>query len=163
MRNYTGQFIARAIKLPTADFSVLSGRVFRNVSDEFTSAAIDFSQAPHEGRLPEVPYAQTYPVRITSIRFGKQELYALHAEVAFEVDFSAGPPHPWARRAAISPYHWVLLGAPIPNVAAADADAFVALVKRTHSDWSKARYSTHVRVLMNHRYQTSNGLNTHQR
>jgi hypothetical protein len=42
-------------------------------------------------------------------------------------------------------------------------EVFYALVNETESIWRKAKYSTNVRLLLNHRYQSSVGMNTHEK
>jgi len=162
-RNYRGEFMVQGIKLPTDDFARLDGRTINYAANEYYSASIEFSQTPVSGTQIENAYGQTYPAKIKSIRFGPMERYALHAQIKFEVDFSGGPPHPWARLTGLNPYYAALLDAELPQYRKEDWDAFRTLVTRTQAAWNDAKYSTHVRVLLNHRYESSNGMNTDNR
>jgi hypothetical protein len=108
-RNYKGEFILQSLKLPTDDFTNLAGRSFENVADDFSSSWIEFRQSPRRDENIHPPFAQRYPVVIKSIRFGQVQRHAIYMELTFHVDFAAGgPPHPWAYRAAITPYQLAL-------------------------------------------------------
>jgi hypothetical protein len=41
--------------------------------------------------------------------------------------------------------------------------SFCSLVKETQAMWGKAKYLTNIRVLLNHHYQSSANMNTHER
>lgn len=162
-RNYGGEFVLQSVKLPTDDFARLAGRSFLSMTDDSSSSWIEFRQTPVGGESVQQPFEQQYPVLIKSVRFGAHHRYVVFMELAFEVDFSAaGPPNPWAKRAAISPYH--LAASPDnPGYPQEDWNAFRKLVQETRLLWSKARYTTNVRVLLNHEYQSSSNMNTHER
>jgi len=165
-RNYQGVFRLQGIKLPTDDFRQLTGRTFRQVADGQSVVRIDVEQTPSQGEAIQQPFEQSYPVVIDSIRFGPVRQHVIYAELVFQVDFAAGgPPHPWTKMAAITPYHLARMH--VPNEAAGypkDAwDAFCALVKATEASWRHAKYTTTVRLLLNHRYESSLGMNTHDR
>jgi hypothetical protein len=162
-RNYVGDFVLQSVKLPTDDFAQLAGKYFPDITDDLSSSWIEFRQIPAGGEVVQRPFEQQYPVLIKSVRFGPHHRYVVFVELAFEVDFSvAGPPSPWAKRAAISPYH--LAASPDnPGYPQEDWNAFRKLVQETRLLWSKAKYATNVRVLLNHEYQSSSGMNTHER
>jgi hypothetical protein len=163
-RNYTGEFILQSLKLPTDDFTNLAGRSFEKVADDFSSSWLEFRQSPRRDEKIQTLFAQRYPVIIKSIRFGQVERHAVHMELVFQVDFSiGGPPNPWWNRAAMTPYQLALQKMGNPGYPEEEWKSFCALVKETHSIWGKAKYLTNVRVLLNHRYQSSANMNTHER
>jgi hypothetical protein len=163
-RNYKGEFILQSLKLPTDDFKNLIGKSFEKVADDFSSSWIEFRQYPRGEEKIQTPFAQRYPVIIKSLRFGPVERHAIYMELVFEVDFSiGGPPNPWWNRAAITPYHLALQQMGNPGYPEEEWKSFCALVKETHSIWGKAKYSTNLRVLLNHRYQSSSNMNTQER
>ena len=162
-RNYVGDFVLQALKLPTDDFARLAGKSFPTVTDDSSSSWIEFRQKPAAGETLQQPFEQQYAVLVKSVRFGPHHRYVVYMELVFQVDFSvAGPPNPWAKRAAISPYF--LAASPAnPGYPQEEWDAFRKLVQETRVLWSKANYTTNVRVLLNHEYQSSSGMNTHER
>ncbi len=169
--NYGGEFILQGIKLPTDDFRKLTGREFKNAADEQSYAIIEFTQiARRDENAPRLS-AQQYPVVLQSLRFGPVHRYVIYAELFFQVDFAAaGPPNPWTKMASVNPYQQARMRAKYPDDASqhpgyskAEWEAFCALVRENESLWSKAKYSTHIRFLLNHRYESSNGMNTHER
>jgi len=163
-RNYKGEFILQSLKLPTDDFTNLAGRSFEKVADDFSSSWIEFRQSPRRDEKIQPPFAQRYPVIIKSVRFGPVERHAVYMELVFQVDFSiGGPPNPWGNRAAMTPYHLALQQAGNPGYPEEEWKSFCALVKETQAQWGKAKYITNVRVLLNHRYQSSSNMNTHER
>jgi hypothetical protein len=163
-RNYKGEFFLQSLKLPTDDFTNLAGRSFEKVADDFSSSWIEFRQYPRRDEKIQTPFAQHYPVIIQSIRFGPVERHAIYMELVFEVDFSIeGPPNSWRNRAAITPYNLALQQMGNPGYPEEEWKSFCALVKETHSIWGKAKYSTNVRVLLNHCYQSSSNMNTQER
>jgi hypothetical protein len=163
-RNYKGEFILQSLKLPTDDFKNLAGRSFEQVADDFSSSWIELRQYPRRDEKIQTPFAQHYPVIIKSVRFGQVQRHAIYMEVTFHVDFAAGgPPNPWWNRAAITPYHLALEQMGNPGYPEEEWKSFCALVKETNSIWGKAKYLTNVRVLLNHRYQSSSNMNTHER
>ena len=162
-RNYVGDFVLQSVKLPSDDFARLAGKSFLNLTDDSSSSWIEFRQKPVGGEAVQQLFEQQYPVRVKSVRFGPHHRYVVYMELAFEVDFSAaGPPSPWARRAAISPYH-LAAGPQNPGYPEEEWNAFRKLVQETRLLWSKAKYATNVRVLLNHEYQSSSNMNTHER
>ncbi len=162
-RNYTGEFILQSLKLPADDFSNLAGRTFENVADDFSSWWLEFRQSPRRDENIQPLFSQHYPLIIKSIRFGQVQRYAIHMEITFQVDFAAGPPNPWAYRAAVNPYRLALQQMGNPGYSEVEWKRFCALVKESHAQWSEAKYSTNIRVLLNHHYQSSANMNTHQR
>ena len=165
-RNYQGVFLLQGIKLPTDDFRQLTGRTFRQVADGQSFVRIDFEQTPKQGEAIQRPFGQSYPVVIESIRFGPVRQHVIYTELVFQVDFAAGgPPHPWTKIASITPYHLARMH--VPYEAAGypkeEWEAFCALVTATEASWRPAKYATNVRLLLNHRYQSSLGMNTHDR
>jgi hypothetical protein len=162
-RNYVGEFVLQSVKLPTDDFARLADKTFPNITDALFSSWIEFRQTPAGGESIQQPFEQQYPVLVKSVRFGPHHRYVVFMELAFEVDFSAaGPPNPWAKRSALTPYQ--LAASPgNPGYPQEDWNAFRKLVQETRLLWSKAKYTTNVRVLLNHRYQSSSGMNTHER
>ncbi len=163
-RNYKGQFILQSIKLPTDDFKRLTGRLFKDTTDELSSIWIEFCQTPREGEKIQEPYAQRYPVLIQSIRFGQFQRHAIYAEITFQVNFAAGgPPNPWTKRAALNPYHMARAQFRNPGYSKEEWESFCDLVKENESKWKEAKYSTNIRVLLNHRYESSTNMNTHKR
>jgi hypothetical protein len=162
-RNYVGDLVLQAVKLPTDDFNQLAGKSFLNVTDESSSSWIEFRQKPASGEAVEQLFEQQYPLKVKSVRFGPYRRYVVYMELVFEVDFSeAGPPNPWARRAAVDPYHLAAIPGN-PGYPQEEWDAFRKLVQETRVLWSKAKYTTNVRVLLNHEYQSSSNMNTHER
>ena len=163
-RNYVGDFVLQSVKLPSDDFAGLAGKTFLNVTDVSSSSWIEFRQKPVGGEAVQQLFEQQYPVRVKSVRFGPHHRYVVFMELTFEVDFSeAGPPSPWAKRAAIDPYHLAALLPDNPGYPQEEWNAFRKLVQETRALWSKANYTTNVRVLLNHEYQSSSGMNTHAR
>jgi hypothetical protein len=170
-RNYGGEFMLQGIKLPTDDFLKLTGREFKQAADEQSHATIEFTQILRRNEDIQRPFAQQYPVAIESIRFGPVHRYVIYAELFFRVDFAAvGPPNPWTKMASMNPYQQARMRAAYPGYSAenpsnskSEWEAFCALVKETESLWSKAKYTTNIRILLNHRYESSNGMNTHER
>ncbi len=163
-RNYKGEFILQSLKLPTDDFTNLAGRSFEKVADDFSSSWIEFHQYPRRDEKIQAPFAQHYPVVIKSVRFGPVERHAIYMELVFQVDFSmGGPPNPWWNRAAITPYQLAPNQMGNPGYPEEEWKSFCSLVKETRSVWGKAKYLTNVRVLLNHRYQSSSNMNTHER
>ena len=163
-RNYKGEFILQSLKLPTDDFINLAGRFFENVADDFSSSWIEFRQSPRRDENIQSLLAQRYPVIIGAIRFGQVERHVVYMELAFQVDFSVGgPPNPWLNRTAITPYQLALRQLGNPGYPEEEWKSFCALVKETQALWGKAKYSTNIRVLLNHRYQSSANMNTHER
>jgi len=163
-RNYEGDFVLQAVKLPTDDFAGLAGKSFQNITDGSSSVWIEFRQTPIGDELVRQPFEQRYPVVVKSLRFGPHHRYVVYMELVFDVDFSeAGPPSPWAKRAAIDPYHLAALLPDNPGYPQEEWNAFRKLVQETRALWSKAKYTTNVRVLLNHEYQSSSGMNTHAR
>jgi hypothetical protein len=163
-RSYKGQFVLQSIKLPTDDFNRLSGRLFKNATDELSSVWIEFCQTPKRGEKIQEPYAQRYPVLIQSIRFGQLQRYAIHLEITFRIDFAAGgPPNPWSKRAALNPYPMARAQFGTPNYSKEEWETFCALVKESESKWKEAKYLTNIRLLVNHRYESSTNMNTHKR
>jgi hypothetical protein len=165
-RNYNGVFILQRIKLPTDDFYKLMGREFRDVVDEHSAVTIEFTQTSGTDEHIQMPFGQRYPVAIRSIRFGQLQYHVIYTEISFQVDFAAGgPPNPWREIASVTPYqrgrmHVVSSGS---GYSKEEWEAFCGLVKETESIWRKAKYSTNVRLLLNHSYQSSVGMNTHER
>lgn len=165
-RNYKGIFTLHRIKLPTDDFRQLTGKTFRQVADEQAVVRMEFAQTPRQGETLPNPFGQSYPAVIDAIRFGPLRQHVLYTELVFRVDFAAGgPPHPWTKIAAITPYHLARMqvsyeAAGYPKEA---WEAFCALVTATERRWQDAKYTTNVRLLLNHRYQSSMGMNTHDR
>ena len=163
-RNYKGEFVLQSLKLPTDEFTTLAGRSFEKVADDFSSSWIEFRQSPRGDENIQTIFAQRYPVIIKSIRFGQVHRYAVYVEITFQVDFAAGgPPNPWAYQAAMDPYRFALQEMGNPGYPEEEWKSFYALVKETHAQWSKAKYSTNIRVLLNHLYQSSSNMNTHER
>jgi len=169
--NYGGEIILQGIKLPTDDFQKLTGREFKNAADEQSQAVIEFTKIARRDEKAQRPLAQRYPIAVQSLRFGPVHRYVVYAELYFQVDFAAvGPPNPWTKMASVDPYQQARMRAKYPEDASqhpgyskAEWEAFCALVRETESRWSKAKYSTHIRFLLNHRYESSNGMNTHER
>jgi hypothetical protein len=169
--NYGGEIILQGIKLPTDDFQKLTGREFKNAADERSQAVIEFTKIARRDEKAQRPLAQRYPIAVQSLRFGPVHRYVVYAELYFQVDFAAvGPPNPWTKMASVDPYQQARMRAEYPKDASqhpgyskAEWEAFCALVRETESRWSKAKYSTHIRFLLNHRYESSNGMNTHER
>lgn len=160
-RNYAGDFVLQALKLPTDDFEQLAGKSFAEMTDDSSWSFIEFRQV--RGEPGQEPYAQQYPVAIKSLRFGPSRRHVVYLEIFFVVDFGAvGPPTPWSKRAAISPYQLAVMGSN-PGYPPEAWESFRRLVQETRLAWSKARYETNVRVLLNHEYQSSSGMNTHER
>ena len=165
-RNYNGIFILQGIKLPTDDFHKLMGREFKHVADEQSVVSIEFTQTPRRDGDIQNPFGQSYPVVIRSIRFGQFQRHAIYTELVFQVDFAAeGPPNPWKKIASVTPYQLARKQFDYSGsgYSKEEWEAFCALVKETESIWRKAKYSTNVRLLLNHRYQSSVGMNTHER
>jgi hypothetical protein len=170
-RNYGGEFILQGIKLPTDDFHKLKGREFKHAADEQSYAAIEFTQIPRRDVEIQRPFGQHYPVAVESIRFGPVHRYVLYAELFFRVDFAAaGPPNPWTKMASMNPYQQARMRADSmgyseanPGYSKEEWEIFCTLVKETESAWSKAKYSTNIRFILNHTYESSNGMNTHER
>ena len=163
-RNYKGEFVLQSLKLPTDYFTKLAGRFFDMVSDDLSSSWIEFRQSPRRDERIQTLFAHRYPVIIKSIRFGQVKRHVIYMEIMFQVDFAAGgPPDPWWNRAAMTPYQFALQQMGNPGYPEEEWKSFCALVKETHAQWSKAKYSTNVRVLLNHRYQSSTNMNTHER
>ncbi len=169
--NYQGELLLQNIKLPTDDFQKLTGREFKNAADEQSYALIEFTQiARRDEKVPRLS-AQQYPVVLQSLRFGPVHRYVVYAELFFQVDFAAvGPPNPWTKMASLNPYQQARMRAKYPDYVSnhpgyskAEWEAFCALVRETESRWSKAKYSTNIRFLLNHRYESSSGMNTHER
>jgi len=165
-RNYNGVFILQGIKLPTDDFYKLVDREFKDVADEQSVVTIEFTQTPIRDEHIQMPFGQRYPVVIRTIRFGHLQRHAIYTELFFQVDFAAvGPPNPWTRIASATPYQLARnrLGSCGSGYSKEEWEAFCALVKETESIWRTAKYSTNVRLLLNYRYQSSVGMNTHER
>jgi len=165
-RNYRGEFILQCIQLPTDDFQRLSGKEFKNAADKLSNATIEFTQVARQGEKIQRPLGQQYPVVLQSIHFGPVHRHILYAELFFQVDFSAaGPPTPWTQMASMNPYQIARMNGDFAGAGYSkeEWDSFSALVKETESLWSKARYSTNVRVLLNHLYEPSSNMNTHER
>jgi len=163
-RNYKGQFVLQSIKLTTDDFNRLAGRLFKDTADELSSMWIEFCETPRQGKKTQEPYAQRYPVLIRSILFGQVQRHAIYAEIIFQVDFAAGgPPNPWTQRAALNPYQLARARFDNPDYSKEEWETFCALVKESESKWRGAKYSTNIRVLLNHRYESSANINTHKR
>jgi len=161
-RIYGGDFVLQAVKLPTDDFSRLAGKSFPNAMDEFSSSWIEFRQKPASGETVRQLFEQQYPVKIKLLRFGPHRRYVVFVQIDFEVDFSeAGPPSPWAKLQTINPYN--ALTDRNPGYPEEEWRAFRKLVEETRLLWAKAKYSTNVRVLLNHEYQSSHDMNTHTR
>jgi len=160
-RNYVGEFVLQALKLPTDDFARLAGNSFAGIADGSSASWIEFRQVRAEPG--QEPFAQQYPVVVKSLRFGPAHRHVVYMELVFAVDFGVvGPPTPWSKRAAISPYQHAAMGSN-PGYLPEDWDAFRTLVQETRAAWSKATYETNVRVLLNHQYRSSSGMNTHER
>ncbi len=163
-RNYKGEFVLQSLKLPTDDFTNLAGRSLEKVVDDFSSSWLEFRQPPRRDENIQNVFAQRYPLLIKSIRFGQVQRHAIYMELTFQVDFAAGgPPNPWAYHAALNPYRLALQQMGNPGYAEEEWKTFCALVKETHSHWEKAKYSTNIKVLLNHHYQSSANMNTHER
>jgi len=62
----------------------------------------------------------------------------------------------------MSPYQLAAMGSN-PGYPQEEWNAFRNLVEQARLAWSTARYETSVRVLLNHEYQSSSGMNTHER
>lgn len=163
-RNYRGEFILQSLKLPTDDFTRLAGGLFEDVADDFSSSWIEFRQSARRDENIQNLFAQRYPVIIRAIRFGQVEGHAVYMELVFQVDFSiGGPPNPWWNRAAMTPYQLALRQLGNPGYSEEEWKSFCALVRETQALWGKAKYLTNIRVLLNHRYQSSANMNTHER
>ncbi len=163
-RNYKGEFVLQSLKLPTDDFTKLNGRFFEDVADAFSSSWIEFRQSPRGDENIQSLFAQRYPVIIKAIRFGQVERHAVYMELAFQVDFSVGgPPNPWWNRTAMTPYQLALRQGGNPDYSEEEWKSFCALVGEAQAMWGKAKYSTNIRVLLNHRYQSSTNMNTHEK
>ena len=65
--------------------------------------------------------------------------------------------------ASMNPYQQARMGADYTGYSKEEWEKFCALVKETESAWSKAKYSTNIRFILNHAYESSNGMNTHER
>jgi hypothetical protein len=50
-----------------------------------------------------------------------------------------------------------------PNYSKEEWETFCALVKESESEWKEAKYLTNIRLLVNHRYESSTNMNTHKR
>lgn len=165
-KNYNGVFILQGVKLPTDDFHKLMGREFKDVADEQSAVTIEFTQTPRRDEHIQKPFGQRYPVVIRSIRFGQFQRHVIYTEIFFQVDFATGgPPNPWTRIASVTPYQLARKQFDYfcSGYSKEEWEAFCALVKETESIWRKAKYSTNVRLLLNHRYESSVGMNTHER
>ena len=127
---------------------------------------IEYTQIPRQNEEIRWPFGQQYPVVVQSMRFGGVHRYVLYAELMFQVDFAAaGPPHSWTKMAAMNPYQIARMryddrGS---GYLKEEWQAFCSLVQETESAWSTAKYSTNIRFLLNHRYESSTGMNTHER
>ena len=163
-RNYKGEFVLQSLKLPTDDFTKLAGRFFEDAADDFSSSWIEFRQSPRRDENIQNLFAQRYPVIIKAIRFGQVERHAVYMELVFQADFSiGGPPNPWWNRAAMTPYQLALQHLGNPGYSEEEWKSFCAVVRETQAMWGKAKYSTNIRVLLNHRYQSSTNMNAHER
>ncbi len=163
-RNYKGEFILQSLKLPTDDFPRLAGRFFEDAADDYFSSWLEFRQSRRRDENIQPLFAQRYPVVIHSIRFGKVERHAVNMELVFQVDFSiGGPPNPWWNRTAMTPYQLALRQLGNPGYSEEEWKSFCAVVRETQVVWGRAKYSTNVRVLLNHHYQSSANMNTHER
>ena len=163
-RNYRGEFVLQSLKLPTDDFAKLAGRFFDKLSDDFSSSWIEFHQSPRRDEKIQAVFAQRYPVIIKSIQFGRVQRHVIYLEIMFQVDFAAvGPPDPWLNRAAMTPYRLALQNLGNPGYPEEEWKSFCTLVRETHAQWGKARYSTNIGVLLNHRCQSSSNLNMRER
>lgn len=163
-RNYKGKFVLQSLKLPTDDFTKLAGRVFEDAADDFSSSWIEFHQSPRRDENIQSLFAQRYPVIIKAIRFGQVARHVIYLELVLQVDFSiGGPPNPWWNRAAITPYQLALRHLGNPGYSEEEWKSFCELVRETQALWGKAKYSTNIRVLLNHRYRSSTNMNTHER
>ncbi len=168
-RNYSGHFRLQSVKLPTDDFLQLIGREFHDCTDEFFSAQISMYEVVNhrrEEQLPEDPrqyfanrgYSQSYPVKVHSIKFGELQQYAIQAQIEYEIDLATfGPPHPWAEFTSISPYQIAQgrMGAGLPGIRPTEWQDFVKLVAQTDANWKDAKFSSHLRVRLNHHYVPS--------
>lgn len=165
-RNYSGEFVLQGISLPTDNFHKLAEKEFKRAADEQMASTIIFTQVPRADEHIRKPFGQRYPVVVDSIRFGRAHRHVIYMEIYFQVDFAAtGPPNPWSEMASVNPYQIARQrdDAPGPGYPKKEWDAFRALVKETDAIWKRARYATNIRVLLNHRYESSVGMNTHER
>jgi|APFre7841882724_1041349.scaffolds.fasta_scaffold07454_3 hypothetical protein len=165
-RNYNGVFILQGIKLPTDDFYKLMGTEFKDMADEQSIVTIEFTQTPRRDEHIQKPFGQRYPVSLRSIRFGHLQLHAIYTEIVFQVDFAAvGPPNPWTSIASVTPYQLARkqVDYSLSGYSKEEWEAFCALVKETEAIWRTAKYSTNIRLLLNYRYESSMGMNTHER